>query len=106
MTRRKLLSICVGFLPVLVFVLAVLELFHVSGGDISSYPFGSERAGFFSRSVLHYKVGLAIDILLSTCGIWGAVGIWLNRRKSWLFLFPLLVWLILPWLMFFTRGHF
>jgi hypothetical protein len=103
---NKILSLCIVALASCVIVLAIVDFVEVSYGDVSLYPFRSEYAGFFYRSMLHYKFGLFIHIVLSACALVGAVFIWQAKRFSWILILPLFIWLAFPWVVVLIRGYY
>jgi hypothetical protein len=103
MEWRKYFSLLFVALSALFLIISLLELIRTLRDEPRLVPYGLEW-GFFYRSVVHYRFRLVIDMLLSACAIWGAIGIWRNWKFSWVFILLLAVWVLVPWVTSVVRG--
>lgn len=91
---RKILAVGIGvvgsffcFFSMFEFI-RLIEVKMLDDPRIKEYPFGSEHAGFFFRTLWHYKGGLLIDICLWGLVVWGTIRLWGNRRGAWFYFLP------------------
>jgi hypothetical protein len=93
MKTRKWVAACLSLPPILYLVLDTMEFFHARADTAHLYPFGSEHAGWFYKSLAHYRLLLSVDAALSTIALFGVVGMWQGLKYSWVFYLPFLFWI-------------
>jgi hypothetical protein len=96
MKLRQWIALCLAVFPFLSLVLDIREFIQARSDTVHLYPFGSEHVAydFFYRSLLHYRLMLALGVCFSVAALVSLINFWRGRRYAWIGYLPFVAWTI------------